>query len=97
MTNPANGALWTASPSPRMSLQTLDILTANNKLDAEQLQRAVIPSMQSEKFQLEYTHRNYAPLTAEVQRLFTGLIWVPEVDLTEATTDLCNQIAPLLQ
>lgn len=97
MTNPANGALWTASASPRLSLQSLDILTTNNKLNAEQLERAVIPAMQSEKFQLEYTHRNYGPLTAEVNRLFGGLIWVPDVDLAAATTDLCNQIGPMLQ
>jgi multiple sugar transport system substrate-binding protein len=97
MTNPKNGALWTASASPRASLQSLDILKTNNKLDADQLQRAVIPAMTSAKFQLEYTHRNYGPLTAEVQRLFGGLIWTPDVDLKEATTDLCNQIGPMLQ
>jgi multiple sugar transport system substrate-binding protein len=96
-TNPTNGALWTASASPRLSLQSLDILTSNNVLNAEQLERAVIPAMQSEKFQLEYTHRNYGPLTAEVQRLFGGLIWVADADVATATTDLCNQIAPLLQ
>lgn len=96
-TNPANGALWTASASPRASLQSLDILKTNNALNADQLERAVIPAMSSEKFQLEYTHRNYGPLTAEVQRLFGGLIWVPDVDLSSATKDLCAQIAPLLQ
>jgi multiple sugar transport system substrate-binding protein len=96
-TNPANAALWTASPSPRASLQTIAVLSSNNVLNAEQLERAVIPALTSEKFQMEYTHRNYAPLTAEVQRLFGGLIWVPEVDLASATTDLCNQIGPLLQ
>lgn len=96
-TNPANGALWTASASPRASLQSLDILSTNNALSRDQLARAVIPAMTSEKFQLEYTHRNYGPLTAEVQRLFGGLIWVPDVDLASATQDLCAQISPLLQ
>ncbi len=96
-TNPANGALWTASASPRMSLQSLAILETNNALNADQLERAVIPAMQSETFQLEYTHRNYGPLTAEVQRLFGGLIWFEDADIAQATTDLCAQIAPLMR
>ena len=95
-TNPANGAKWTASASPRLSLQSLSVLTTNNVLNADQIERAVIPAMQSERFQLEYTHRNYGPLTAEVQRLFGGVIWVRDANLEEATTDLCNQISPLL-
>ncbi|MBL8598944.1 MAG: extracellular solute-binding protein [Devosia sp.] len=96
-TNPENDAIWTASASPRLSLQSLDILSKNNVLSAEQLERAVIPAMQSKKFQLEYTHRNFGPLTSEVERLFSSLIWVPDANLGQATSEICKQIKPLLQ
>jgi len=96
-TNPENAALWTASAPPRLSLQTLELMAPNNALSEAQLQAAVIPAMQNERFQLEYSHRNYGPLQSEIQRLFSAHVWNEDADLEQATAIVCNQIAPFLR
>ena len=92
-----NGQLWTASAPPRLSLQTTELMLPNNALTKEQLVAAVTPAMQSEKFQLEYGHKNYSALQPEIQRLFAAEVWQPGVDVQKATTSVCNQIASLLK
>jgi hypothetical protein len=69
----------------------------NNALTKEQLETAVTPAMQSEKFQLEYGHKNYSALQPEIQRLFAAEVWQPGVDIQKATTSVCGQIAALLK
>jgi multiple sugar transport system substrate-binding protein len=96
-TDPANAALWTASAPPRLSLQTLELMEPNNALRPEQLEAAVIPAMQSERFELEYSHINYGPLQSEIQRLFGAHLWIEDADVAEAMAITCAQIEQFLE
>jgi multiple sugar transport system substrate-binding protein len=95
-TAPAQAALWTASAPPRLSLQSLEQMLPNNSLSQEQMDRSLMPAMQSERYQLEYAHPNYGPLQSEVQRLFGANVWLPDAVIPDAMALVCNSIAPFL-
>ena len=96
-TDPENAALWSASAPPRQSLQTLELMAPNNALTPEQLEAAVIPAMQSERFELEYSHMNYGPLQSEIQRLFGAHLWIEGANVEEALAITCASIQPFLE
>lgn len=85
------------TPGVRKSLQTLEIVASfNPNFTTDQLQRAVLPALTSEKFQMEYTHENYAAAEKASILVFDSQIWKPDADVTAALGQACADITPFL-
>jgi len=97
-TTPENAAKFTVNnPSPRTSLQNIETLSEfPSAFSVEQLERAVIPSLKAENFELEYYHPFYAALDREATVVFDGQVWVEGANIPEAMATLCGNIEPLM-
>lgn len=95
---PENAAAFSINtPSPRRSLQNLETLTQfDTGFTDDQLERAVIPSLQAKDFELEYYHPQYAPVERESQVVFDSQVWLPDANIEEAMNAVCSNIQPLL-
>ncbi len=95
---PENAAIFSINtPSPRRSLQNLETLSQfPTGFTDEQLERAVIPSLQAESFELEYYHPVYAAVDRESQVIFDRQVWVEDANIPEAMAAVCSNIDPLM-
>lgn len=95
---PENAAIFSINtPSPRRSLQNLETLSQfPTGFTSEQLERAVIPSLQAESFELEYYHPQYAAVDRETQVIFDRQVWVEDANIAEAMAAVCSNIDPLM-
>ena len=95
---PENAAIFSINtPSPRRSLQNLETLSQfPTGFTGEQLERAVIPSLQAESFELEYYHPQYAAVDRETQVVFDRQVWVEDANIAEAMAAVCSNINPLM-
>ena len=95
---PENAAIFSINtPSPRRSLQNLETLTQfPTGFTDEQLERAVIPSLQAENFELEYYHPQYAAVDREAKVIFDRQVWIEEANIPEAMAAVCSNVNPLM-
>ncbi|CAN5556942.1 sugar ABC transporter substrate-binding protein [soil metagenome] len=85
------------TPAVRKSLQTLDLLEQfNPNFTREQLERAMVPSLNADQFQMEYTHTNYAAAEKASILVFDSQLWKPDADVKAALDQACNDVAPFM-
>jgi multiple sugar transport system substrate-binding protein len=92
--NKDNAAKFGANtPAVRRSLQTLEILASfNPNFTSDQLERAVLPALSSDAFQMEYTHENYAVAEKAANLIFDAQIWNETADVSAALDSVCGAV-----
>ncbi len=97
-TTKENGAKFSVnSPSPRQSLANLDTIAAVTPyLTKEQVERAIIPELVSEKFVFEYSHANFAAVERNANVVFSGKIWVAGADVKAGLDEVCASVQALM-
>jgi multiple sugar transport system substrate-binding protein len=92
--NKDNAAKFGANtPAVRRSLQTLEILASfNPNFTSDQLERAVLPALSSDAFQMEYTHENYAVAEKAANLIFDAQIWKADADVSAALDSVCGAV-----
>ncbi|TQJ30446.1 ABC transporter substrate-binding protein [Microbacterium sp. SLBN-146] len=95
-TNPENSAkLAQFFPPPRESLLTLETFAqAAPAIKPEDVQRTIIDVVPNA--QIKAPHANMSSIAPLVQTAFDAL-WMPDADVAAVTTDICEQITPLLE
>jgi multiple sugar transport system substrate-binding protein len=93
-----NAAIFSINtPSVRRSLQNIETLSQYpTGFTDVQLERAVLPSLTADKFELSYYHPQFAAIDREAKVIFDGQVWIPDANIPEAMDAVCANIDPLL-
>jgi multiple sugar transport system substrate-binding protein len=85
------------SPSPRQSVANVDAIASTTPyLTREQIERAIMPELTSEKFVFEYSHANYAAVERNANVVFGGKIWVEGANVKAGLDEVCATVQPLM-
>ncbi len=85
------------SPSARQSVANLDAIAGVTPyLTREQVERAIMPELTSEKFVFEYSHANYAAVERNANVVFGGKIWVEGADVKAGLDEVCGNVQDLM-
>jgi hypothetical protein len=83
--------------SSRASLRDRQTLIDTNPfLTEEEVDKALLAVVNSEKFVYEYSHKNFGPIFAQAKPIFDGKIWVEGADVKKGLDEVCAAVGPIL-